>query len=66
MAAVLQKTLCWPSGTVTGGQQLGSPFWSNPEECWGPPATERETETENTDSEWESRRGPRQQWKRGK
>lgn len=29
MAAFLQKTLCWLSGTVAGGQQLGTPFWAN-------------------------------------
>lgn len=61
MAAFLQKTLCWLSGTVTGNQQLRPLLRSNPEECWGPPATEREPETENTDGRlrWtESRRAP--------
>lgn len=58
MAASLQRTLCWPSGAVTEGQQLGPPFRSNPEECWGPPATERETGVEDTDGRQESGRGP--------
>lgn len=58
MVAFLQKTLCWLSSRVTGNQQLGPQFQSNPEECWGPPATERETEIENTDGGQESRKGP--------
>lgn len=36
----------------------GPQFQSNPEECWGPAATERETEIENTDDGQESRKGP--------
>lgn len=39
MAAFLQKTLCWPSGSDRKSTARAT-IRSNAEECWGPPATE--------------------------
>lgn len=59
------ENLVLASGKVTGNQQLELPIRSSPEECWGPPATEREMETEHTHGGQESRKGPQEAEGRG-